>query len=377
MVKQATIRDQIFIDGHQVSCRFNDGQVYHGFLHLFDIDSSSVKMFFCHNHPTERHGSRSPRMFGCQNSWVFRYYLEKDQFSEDVVELASLERVKLKSCQIDKSILEFLEYYGYEKITKLFYYAAKPYEFFDNVAVEKDGVVKLTGKVQDLTGEVREKNVSIKFSRLIKRLYDVLKLNQEVNLDFNIQDSDVEAINNRFVAWSNNDTFELEFYSGEDILLGYTQNKYSNSNKEGSLWKSCMTDKHEFLELYTQNPEQISLACLVSESGIEARCLVWTIDDKVFFDRIYSTREWYVSFLMTKLKELGYEDIFHQLQNNRKFTKKIQIKHMNFEKWPYLDTFRFMKSGELFAAHDFSDLQSGFYKILNRTDGTWMTASNR
>ena len=48
-----------------------------------------------------------------------------------------------------------------------------------------------------------------------------------------------------------------EILTGKDILKGYTKANYASG--WGTLHNSCMADKHDFLGIYTENPDKISL----------------------------------------------------------------------------------------------------------------------
>ena len=89
-------------------------------------------------------------------------------------------------------------------------------------------------------------------------------------------------MHNKFVTFQSNDNCLITFLSGEKILEGYNRKNYYGEDG-GTLHKSCMTNKFNFLNLYTHNPNQIKLAVIYINDKVAARCFVWTtIDGKQY-----------------------------------------------------------------------------------------------
>ena len=133
-----------------------------------------------------------------------------------------------------------------------------------------------------------------------------------------------------------------------------------------------MNDDFEFLEIYKAN-SCCKLAILKSKSGIEARCFVWQIEDKYYFDRIYSTLDWIETYMKQVLIAEGIIEL-----RSLPFLK-ITLSKKSFSSFPYIDSFRFHHRG----TNDFyyigdestSRLPKGNYRVFNRTDGSYSTTN--
>ena len=102
-----------------------------------------------------------------------------------------------------------------------------------------------------------------------------------------------------------------------------------------------MTDKLNYLKLYTNNPDKIQMICVKIFEKIVGRALLWTTDcGKKVMDKIYICDEWVGS----KFDEIKLE---HNYENWSDYGSSDNILSLtlntdNIEKWPYLDTFQFL-----------------------------------
>ena len=254
--------------------------------------------------------------------------------------LTILHRIDIESLNnedyIEKSIISFIKDMGIsfdQKMSHLLDLNLGIIDGYDSIIQsDKQGYV-------DLHSSTRGKKLSIKFNRLIRKLstkYNDKVLSNKKNTPYKIIDAQIEEIHNRWMA-SDSSLFTSEIVSGKKIEIGYTKSNYSpNERQSGTLNKSCMIDKFDFIKLYTDNPDKISLMIFYdNEHRIAGRCLLWNCDDgKKYYDRIYYVYDWY-EYAFTKIVESqGYEKIY-QTENPNKVTLK-KIDHNNY---PYLDTF--------------------------------------
>lgn len=105
-----------------------------------------------------------------------------------------------------------------------------------------------------------------------------------------VDDKEWEIFSNRFLV-DHNDTMKLELVDGQDIARFYHEDNMTRLKVVYPLRGSCMRypSCQPYLELYTQNPNQVQmLVALDSEGDVEARALIWKLDNgETFMDRIY------------------------------------------------------------------------------------------
>lgn len=361
-----------FVPGQPVLCQFDDGDTIEGNLHFED----EGRIWFCHDHPYERHGNLSPELHGRKYSWVFRY--EDGGFTENIEMITPIGQtgVKFKQIEMCDNLRKFFTITTCSNIQQFLKMAVKPFEFHNYfTASTTPGMVIVSGFVDTVNGR-QQKTVEIKLGRLIKKIADTVDPDGNI---FRVTDAVIEKLHNSYVAFQNGKGLDLEILTGEDILKAYKTSNYSHS-RVNTLHKSCMNDKFGFLNIYTKN-KQVSVAVIRSEQGIEARCLVWQIDDKFYFDRIYYTCDWLENVLQEKLLEKGYINLITYFENSPGRYIKVVLDKTEFESYPYLDSFKWLNVSEdalYFVNEAFSVtriLPRGEYLKLTRTGGTHETHS--
>lgn len=93
----------------------------------------------------------------------------------------------------------------------------------------------------------------------------------------------------------------------------------------------------DYLDIYVENPEKISLAVLKKEGKIAARSLLWDIKDTknaIYHDRVYFIDEKTKLTLEAKLQSLGYKDAY------RGDNLTVNLNKVDFTYYPYMDSFR-------------------------------------
>lgn len=384
----AKISGKYYKSGDIVLCEFECGTTIQGVIYIDEdnSDTENYRAYICHNHPSERHGSISPVLYGYLYSWVFNYDVESDTFTEDVNSLTPQLNHETKMISVCEDLERFFAFQCNPFLFYLLRIKAKPFEQFTEFSMSpKPGFVIMKGDVDvnsnwaSKTGiNTQKKTVEIKLSRVIKKHYEALSRisDKSVIESFgNIDDVVIENLHNAYVAYQKGETFKLNIVQGDDILKGYMSSNYSLSN-QSTLHKSCMSDKTKYLGIYTTNKE-VSLAYLQSDKGIEARCIVWKIDDKFYFDRIYYTIDWVKKVLEEKLLELGYNNLQKFFDTNPdKRQLAINLEHTEFDQYPYLDSFKWLSDtdGCLYYHNDsysLSSLPSATYRKFSCTDGRY------
>ncbi len=175
-------------------------------------------------------------------------------------------------------------------------------------------------------------------------------------------DKDIEEFVNLYKAAIDkfNDKFSyFEVVKDDDIAHWYHKNNYFTNS--GSLGNSCMASAPpSWLEIYTNNPDQVSLIIYKSPEDTEkiiGRALLWTLEDgKKYVDRIYTVNDSDVQLFRDYAKENGWYTKYHNSSttNSQAFAPdgsvtnlKLQVKlsQKDYDHFPYLDTLKYFTPG--------------------------------
>lgn len=175
-----------------------------------------------------------------------------------------------------------------------------------------------------------------------------------------VLDKDYEAFVNSFKATIDklNDKFSyFDIIKGGDIHYWYQYANYYE--RKGTLGSSCMASaRPSWLEIYTNNPEQVSLVIFKSQDDtdkIVGRALLWTLTDgKKFLDRIYAINDSDVQLFRDYAKE---NDWYSKSQNNSgsdnqayspedgttvRLNLTVKLSQKSYNNYPYLDTLKYL-----------------------------------
>lgn len=176
--------------------------------------------------------------------------------------------------------------------------------------------------------------------------------------DYN--DSDIEKFVNTFKSsWDK--TFasgrrKVQIVKGDDIKKWYLEENYNSGN--GTLGNSCMRfrEKTEYMSIYSENPDKISLVILTENDKLLARSLLWNVDTcsksniKYFLDRIYTERDSDFDFLQNWVFDnVSSKDLISYHRDNiNSINISVNLKKAIFPKYPYADSMRYLypKIGE-------------------------------
>lgn len=289
-----------------------------------------AEYYVCHNNP-DYNGSISPDLLGYDYSWKFIEYsdnyfkLNKIKFSDDV----KVYDVLLKEVKYSDELSSFIT--GEDiKLFELFEIKKGRFEEYNSIDIHNNLLV--------LHSSVLNKKIEIKIGRFLRALADenldlINKNDNYLFKDLKVDNSYIEDISNRFIAFNNNQYIKFEIVKGEDILKGYTKDNFLND--KGSLNSSCMVNKLDFLELYTKN-SNIELAILYYKDKVIARCLVWVLNDHKVHDRIYFSDDWGFNILKKNLLNKGIS----LLDTNKDYL--IQLDTLPELYYPYLDNMKYL-----------------------------------
>lgn len=199
---------------------------------------------------------------------------------------------------------------------------------------------------------------------------------------------DIESFVNMYKALLDN-SFEFELVKGEDIVIWYGEDKYSDEDK-GTLNSSCMRfeDCSGYIEFYAANPSKVSLLILkdlTNQRKIRGRALVWNLtepENRIFMDRIYYTYESDVNLFINYAKEkewiykkvqTSYDKTLIDSKNNIEINDVVvyPFKDSKNLEYPFMDTLKFYDGKTLSSSR--KDIDINYARYLEDTEGSFET----
>jgi hypothetical protein len=196
---------------------------------------------------------------------------------------------------------------------------------------------------------------SIKLGKLLSKTCKLLdiKITNEIN-------TKIEVLVDSYKAWYKS-LKKLKFVILEEnnLLKGYSRENFVSKNSS-MLNGSCMNDKLELLNLYTENPDKILMLSLQDESdNIYGRSLIWNVDNPktIFLDRVYGIDNFisniFIDFAVRNKMiyreqnaKMNYGIYYFDKKLNdynytcsRDFKMKVKLKNNIQSNYPYLDSF--------------------------------------
>jgi len=353
-MRKIEINGNIFTNGDEITVIGDyDHLIFDGKI---NIPEEGNKYFICHNE-RRYNGDAANDLFNYKYSYLFTI--------GDASDMIILHRVKLEKLYDDidrvikRSVKNFLCSISYTVYT-LFDIKLGILDKYDSITPsEQQGFV-------ELHSSTRNKKMSIKLGRLVNKLataFNEAICQNPKNSSFKIKDETIEKIHNQWMSVST-EGMKYDILSGEDILKGYTKSNYASG--WGTLQNSCMGDKHDFLKIYTDNPDKISLLVFydrVETDKICGRCLLWKCDNGVtYHDRVYYIKDWFEHVLLNLCKKLGYEKI-----HGTRTEAKVTLDNLDFRKYPYLDTFYGLSFKNKTLFHNPNNNQNIKYELRTTT----------
>ena len=329
------IKDKSYKHKEKITCLIKDNLLLDCVLSINDKpDTNGRRYFICHNN-NSLDGSAAFDKLGYKYSWTFdNNNGELTQYVKIIDSIESKDNVTIS----DEIIL--LKDFKY-KIIDLFLLKKGKFSNFNKLETsEKEGFVKISNDEDN-------KSFEIKFGRFMKSIIDE---NQDVikMLGIIVDNLYIENFHNDFITIQNKHKMSFEILKGDDILKGYTRDNYYAQSS--NLWTSCMVNKHSYLQLYTKN-KNVSLAVLLYDGKICARCLIWNDE---YFDKVYSNYDWCSACLKNFLK--NYKKINVNLTINIEFIPQF---------FPYVDTLLYLNKEK----KTISNIESNSPRMRN-TNGT-------
>ena len=170
-------------------------------------------------------------------------------------------------------------------------------------------------------------------------------------------EKDFENFANLFKSKGLNSDLKFEIIDGVDIHNTY----YMQLDKQGgSLAKSCMNKTIRMFGIYVGNPQVCKMVRLINtkKNTLCGRAILWTLPNgDTFLDRVYTTEDFYLELFFEFALEnsVTYRKREQTHTSQKEFVKIATGEYINtsftielntdFNKSPYLDTFRYGKRG--------------------------------
>lgn len=318
-----------FESGDAVMCTIRGRQILNAKIYYLE-NYGENRCWVCHDDENAE-GDISPDLLGYKFSWVLNPASNLDR---DVTNLVPMPQfLGKKKFIVSPDILHYLYENNLSALYPIFEYKLGIFdEYNEYLTSENEGFILLKNE---------SKSVEIKMGRFVRQM--CTKLNEFEYKDddnkypqLNITDKVIEDIHNKYVSFQKRGFLEVSILSGKEILEGYKVSSYpsDDTRRSGTLFKSCMNDRLDFLSIYSENPSQVKLAVIKINGFVVSRSLIWkTVDNEEFFDRIYYQHDWMQNVMSDKLKFLGYKDI------KKSTFKMVQLENWKFPKYPYADSF--------------------------------------
>lgn len=207
----------------------------------------------------------------------------------------------------------------------------------------KISLLEFDGEASIRTGDGKHRQAT-KLGRAIRQL--LLGVRPDLDLDQQGKEFGdfIQFLQGKLSSQNN-----LELVSGSQISK-YYQKENTNTVEGSEISKSCMVGKSSStFDIYTQNPDTISLLVRLDAGKVSARALVWKLtepSDCIYLDRIYSIinqdRELgqFITFLEDKFP--GKKILYYGKSGLDTSKFRVQLKNSLFTKYPYLDSFDYL-----------------------------------
>lgn len=192
------------------------------------------------------------------------------------------------------------------------------------------------------TSEVKDSEISV--GRFVRALLKKAKVE--------FKDKDIEKFVTDYKTYMRvlrNDFDRIDEVKGEDIKKWYLHTNYFGKSEQGSLGSSCMRYEHtqKYLDIYTDNPNQVSLIIMYSDEEKElicARALLWDNGKDKLMDRVYTYDSSHESFFKEYAISKGYcyrdpsTEYLVDAKGDDLYDFTVELEKTEFYYYPYMDT---------------------------------------
>lgn len=191
----------------------------------------------------------------------------------------------------------------------------------------------------------------------------------------NLPAKEVENFNNQYRATIMRNDFKFEVVSGKDITKYYFAGSYAA--EKGSLGASCMKYQNcqGYFDIYTTNSAVKMLVMLDEDDKLMGRALLWDFDGNKVMDRIYTTNDmelpyhfkaWANKNEYIYKKEQKWNNTIQFESHGKRIDHKfgIKLENVEFERYPYIDTFKFLDKSNKMLYNYIPDVENAKNKIF-------------
>jgi len=223
----------------------------------------------------------------------------------------------------------------------------------------------------------------IKIGRFARSILSDQNIRKELSITADFMDKDYEEFVNYYKATNTKKDYKFEVVKGKQIAKYYDEENYAS--EKGDLGNSCMKYEscQDYFDIYTKNEDKCSLLVyLDTDNQVLGRALIWKLDkspcdSKQFMDRIYTANdsdrlkffEWAnANNCLTKYKNNSDTDegYFFKYKGQLLLGEvRVELKKIDFDEYPYVDTLRFLNKKEKYI----SNVASKGNLVLDNTDG--------
>lgn len=269
---------------------------------------------------------------------------------------------------ISKSLLSLVNNYGSSK------QEYTPLSPIEKIEIDINNLEQLVFTLSE-----KPKEQSMRIGRLVRKILS------DCNISFT--NKDIEIFSNNLKS-SNSHLF-FKVVSGKDIKEYYKRSKYNTTNGEpsSSLYCSCMTDKLDYLDLYSKNKNCKLLVLVDDKDTLYGRALLWNgisnEKDIQFVDTIYVSNYYLESKFIEYTKKNNLYRSFRD-DDNKRYIKDVsgnivkdfyvEVENNEFDKYPYVDTVYYLSGNKLSSIDNAK--KSELIKVLRNTDGSYRNEYN-
>jgi len=286
---------------------------------------------------------------------------------------------KINELRYSSDFFEILKKMTDNKIAKVLLSLVNRYGYSEKDQTDINQVKLDINNIEQIMFDTKSKKdsfISVRIGKIIRKILTDNKI------EFTTKD--IELFVNGLKSVLSDDVYTFKLVTGKEIKKYYKQANYAKEDESGSsLYCSCMTDKTEYLDIYTQNKNCSLLVLLGTDGKVYGRSMVWkakTEDNKdiIFMDTIYVSHY----FIEHKFIRYANENNLYRSIKDSDGDKKIKsqngdivdkifvmLDRSDFKYYPYVDTVCYLYDNIL--SNKPIQTSEGIIKMLRSTNGTF------
>lgn len=196
-----------------------------------------------------------------------------------------------------------------------------------------------------------------------------------------VTDKEIEKFVNKYKStWDlfyTNLNDRIKLVEGEEIRHWYNSKNYK-SDGDGELGNSCMRSpsKSQYFQIYEKNPDIVKLLIFTNDDNLLlGRALFWKLHEsseghEYYLDRIYTRFNSDKDILINWIKNAyPNKKIAYHKDGSANGEMKVLLDEVEFEKYPYVDTFVFLYEEDKIVSNKRNDQYRGHLYEMSDTGG--------